>query len=155
MSVQHVTEQLPWQCSLVSSSLNKCIKPIYSRACARPWNSWNTPAWEHCPSPGPSQTHRNPCRVFTSPVCSPGVHQCTAPHPQETCPGDGAHAWQTPAADLPLPRLHKGVRGRGPPTVPPQQSSCPHCASPSVPPARGGGGWIPWPGVVLGAGRPS
>lgn len=102
MSVQHVTEQLPWQCSLVSSSLNKCIKPIYSRACARPWNSWNTPAWEHCPSPGPFQTHGDPAG-FLQAACSV-PRRAAARHPQQMCPGDGHRPGKAPAAELPWAR---------------------------------------------------
>lgn len=47
----------------------------------------------------------------------PGLFpRCAAPHPQ-MCPGDGAHTWQTPAADLPSARLHQS----GCPTTCPQR----------------------------------
>lgn len=99
------------------------------------------------PQPGAFPDPRKPLQGFHK---QPGCSQvCSSSSPQEMCPGDGAHAWQTPGAGLPSARAaapapaHRGVRHRGPPRALREQSSCPHCASPTVPPAQGRAGWIP------------
>lgn len=67
-------------------------------------NTWNTPAWEPCPSPEPSQDHGNPCRIFTRAWCAPQDSRTQLP-----CPGDvpwiWGHAWHTPGTRLAQPLL--------------------------------------------------
>lgn len=67
------------------------------------------------PQPRAFPDPRKALQDFSKQVCSPGVHQCLAPPPQGMCPGDGAHTWQIPAADLPSAKLHKSS----------QPTSCP------------------------------
>lgn len=109
------------------------------------------------PQPGAFSDPQKPLKDFYK---QPGLFpRCAAPHPQ-MCPGDGAHTWQTPAADLPSARLHQS----GCPTT------CPHrgggtgvhpwllhsrTAVPLCHPHGAEAGGSPRPGVVLGAGNPS
>lgn len=93
------------------------------------------------PQPGAFPDPQKPRQDFYK---QPGLcPSCAAPHPQEmghtpgkalllTLPRPGSTRAASPSP------AHRRGRHRGPPTAPPQQSSCPHCASPTVSPARGG-----------------